>query len=608
VVTDHPTTRDRRDYGGLLDRADAERAAGRGEAAVASYREAAQRCRAADDLAGWARAVLGLASAQDFESEPGLLPAELFEVYARVDDDPLRARLAAALARCWVYAGHAARAVPFAEEAMDLAGSVDDPLLMADSLDAALAAHWGPDDLDRRRELARELDDVTAHLGDAGAQLRARLWGLQVACEHLDVPGMHRQMRGLEVLGERFPLASFFAASRRLMLDLLRGRTDTVDRLCEIAEAAAAQVFVPDGWKVLEVMRGFTAVQSGDVGTCARSAARAEEYATAEGVPTVTAEAAVLWLGADRPDRARQLVGTLDGVLDGLPRDVNWLLIQQLTLQVAVAVDHMPVIEQATRLLAPYEGRAVINAGAVLFHGITDDPLSRAHEKLGDHQTAARLRSSALATYERIGAQWWRDRLLAGTAAATATVSHDRLHLHPTDGGLWVVGPDGGTVVLPALRGLGYLRELLRRPGHDVPALDLVAGALGHRSVWQGDLGEIIDTEARAAYARRLQELDDEIAEARDWNDTARLDARTLEQEALLAELTRATGLGGASRAAGSSSERARVAVRKAIVGALARVARADAQVARHLNDRVRTGSVCRYDPDPDHPVEWVLS
>lgn len=607
-MTDHGTPREGRDHGGLLDHADAERAAGHGEAAVALYREAAQQYRAADDLIGWARAVLGVASVQDFESEPGLLPAELFEIYQRVGKPVLRARLGAALARCWVYAGHAARAVPFAEEAVELAGRTDDPLLMADSLDAALAAHWGPDDLDRRRALAGELDDVTAHLKDPEAKLRARLWGLQVACEHLDVPAMHRQMRALEVLGERSPLASFFAASRRLMLDLLRGRTDTVDRLCEIAEAAAAQAFVPDGWKVLEVMRGFTAVQSGDVGTCARSAARAEEYAIAEGVATVTAEAAVLWLGAERPDRARRLVETLDGVLDDLPRDVNWLLLQQLALQVATAVDHTPVMEQATRLLTPYEGRAVINAGAVLFHGVTDDPLSRAHEKLGDHETAARLRSSALATYERIGARWWRDRLLAGAAPATTTVSHERLHLHPISGGLWVVGPDGEKVVLPALRGLSYLRELLRRPGHDVAVLDLVAQARGHGSVRQGDLGESIDAEARAAYRRRLQELDDEIAEARDWNDTARLDLRTREQEALLAELARATGLGGAPRAVGSSSERARVAVRKAIVGALARVAQADAQVGRHLNDRVRTGSACRYDPDPDHPVEWVLS
>ncbi|MGH3431870.1 MAG: hypothetical protein ACRDQB_03430 [Thermocrispum sp.] len=591
----------------LLDRADAERAAGRGDVAVALYREAAEECRAADDLAGWARAVLGSASAQDFESEPGLLPAELHEVYERVRDDALRARLAAALARCWVYAGQAARAVRFAEEAVDLARVVDAPVLMADCLDAALACHWGPDDLARRQELATNLDDVTAHLRDPEAQLRARLWGLQIACEQLDVPAMHRQLRALEGLGERSPAALFFAASRRLMLDLLHGRTDTVDRLCEIADEAARHAFVPDGWKVLEAMRGFTAVQSGDADACATTAARAEAYATSEGVPSVTAEAAVLWLGADRPDRARTLLGTIETVLDDLPPDVNWLLTQQLALQVAVAIDHPPVMERAIRLLAPYEGRAVMNAGAVLFHGVTDDPLSRAHERLGNHETAARLRNSALATYERIGAAWWRDRLLASAPAAAAD-SRGRLHLRPTSGGLWVIGSDTGTVPVPALRGLEYLYELLRRPGEDVSALDLVARVQGHGSVQQFDLGEVIDDQARDAYRRRLRELDGEIAEADDWNDTGLLEMRTSEREALLSELARATGLGGTPRVTGSTSERARIAVRKAIVGALARIAEADARMARHLRDRVRTGAVCRYEPDPDHPVQWVLS
>jgi tetratricopeptide (TPR) repeat protein len=600
VVTDGSTRRD------LLERADAERAAGRGDAALALYRQAAEQSRAADDLAAWVRAVLGSASAQDFESDPGQIPAELYEVYERVHDDVLRARLAAALARSWAYAGRAERAVPFAEEALELASRGSDPLLTADCLDAALAAHWGPDDLDRRRELVTRLDDVTAHVLDPEALLRARLWGLQVACERLGVPAMHRQLRGLERLGERSPLALFFAASRRLMLDLLHGRTDTVERLCTIAGEAAERVFVPDGWKVLAALRGFAAVQSGDREACAAAAAQAEAYASSEGIPNVTAEAAALWVGANRPERARTLLGTIESVLVDLPRDVNWLLTQHLALQVAVATDHGPVIERATRALAPYEGRAVFNAGAVLFHGVTDDPLSRAHQMMGNHETAERLRRNALSVYERIGAAWWRDQLLTTTTAVVVGVTA-RLHLHPTDGGLWMVGPDGGAVPLTALRGLSYLRELIRRPGEDVWALDLVARFQGHASVRQDGLGEVIDDQAHAAYRQRLRDLDEEISEAEDWNDAGRLELLTSEREALLAELARATGLAGAPRATGSSAERARTAVRKAIVGALARIEHVDARMARHLTDHVRTGSVCRYDPDPDHRFEWVL-
>jgi tetratricopeptide (TPR) repeat protein len=524
---------DRATEGDLLDRADAERAAGRGDAALALYREAAEQSRAADDLAAWVRAVLGSASAQDFESEPGQIPAELYEVYQRVHDDALRARLAAALARSWAYSGRAERAVPFAEEAVELAGHGSDPLLMADCLDAALAAHWGPNDLERRRELVSRLDDVTAHVLDPEALLQARLWGLQVACERLDVPAMHRQLRGLERLAERSPLALFFAASRRLMLDLLHGRTDTVERHCTIAGDAAERVFVPDGWKVLAAMRGFAAVQTGDAEACAAAAAQAEAYASSEGVPSVTAEAATLWVGAGRPERARTLLGTIEAVLDDLPRDVNWLLTQQLALHVAVATYHESVIERAARALTPYEGRAVFNAGAVLFHGVTDDPLSRAHQMMGNHETAERLRKKAISVYERIGAAWWRDQLLTTTATVVVRTTA-RLHLHPTGGGLWTVGRDDGTVPVTALRGLSYLRELIRRPGEDVWALDLVARFQGNASVHQNGLGTVLDDRARTAYRQRLRDLDEEICEVQDWNDPGRLELLSSEREALL--------------------------------------------------------------------------
>ena len=68
---------------------------------------------------------------------------------------------------------------------------------------------------------------MAAHVLDPDARLQAHLWALQVACEALDLPTVHRQMRALERLGEESPRALFFAASRRLMLDLLRGRTDS---------------------------------------------------------------------------------------------------------------------------------------------------------------------------------------------------------------------------------------------------------------------------------------------------------------------------------------------------------------------------------------------
>jgi hypothetical protein len=594
--------------GDLLDRADAARAADQGEAAARLYDEAVTRCRAEDDLEGWTRAVLGGASVHVFGTDPGKLPAQLYDVLARTADDETRARLGAALARCWAYAGYAARAVQFAEEAVERAERVGNPQLLADCLDAALAAHWGPDELDGRRNLATRLDDVAAHILDPNARLQAHLWGLQVACETLDMQAIHRQLRVLERLGEESPRALFFAASRRLMLDLLRGRTDTTDRLTSIAAAAAAEASLADAWMVLKAMVSYSAAQSGDAAGCATGAAECEAFALAEGATVVCAEAAYLWTCAGRLDRARALVHTFHGpVLEDLPRDVNWLLTLQCALEAALAVGDLLVIETAARLLMPYEGRAVFNAGAMMFHGVTDDTLARASEVLGDPHAAGRLRSRALATYERMGAQWWRNRLACWNPPEPDNRSRSswRVHLHPLPGGLWLVGSEHTAVPLRELRGFNYLRELLRRPGRPVAALDLAGAGAG--VVLESGLGDLIDKQALDAYRQRLRDLDRELAEAEEWSDVGRLGTVRTERDALVRELASAVGLHGRTRTAGSSQERARIAVQKAISAAIDRVATVDEPLSRQLRICIHTGLSCCYEPMPEDNLDWVL-
>jgi hypothetical protein len=87
----------------------------------------------------------------------------------------------------------------------------------------------------------------------------------------------------------------------------------------------------------------------------------------------------------------------------------------------------------------------------------------------------------------------------------------------------------------------------------------------------------------------------------------ARVDRLRAEREALVTQLRQATGLSGRRRVTGSSEERARVAVRRALVAVLARIAETDPWLGRHLYDHVETGMECRYRTDPDHPVRWLL-
>jgi hypothetical protein len=153
----------------------------------------------------------------------------------------------------------------------------------------------------------------------------------------------------------------------------------------------------------------------------------------------------------------------------------------------------------------------------------------------------------------------------------------------------------GGTSLrLKDSRGLRYLARLVAEPGREIHALDL-AGAAGESDV--GDAGEQLDAAATASYRRRLAELDEEAREAEAWNDGARGARVRSEIEFLSAELSRAVGLGGRNRRAGSAAERARVAVTRRIREVIRRVAEQSPDAGRHLEATLKTGTYCSYRP-----------
>lgn len=581
----------------LLAQAERAWASGDGETAMAFFEQACALAEQSKDLLGRVTAVLGLARGQRYNLTPGLLPVQLHTLYDLVDDPRLRIRLAAALTRCWAYANEPRRAQPFAVEALRLAEQTDDPVLLVDALDAALVSHWGPDDLALRRDWAIKLGDAAAHLVDHDARLQAELWTLTVAWEVLDLPRMHRAMRALDLLADESPRAEFFAASRRLPLELLRQNLDVVPLLIERAATAVKRAVIPDGSDILHSMRGYAAFFAGDPAGCAAEAPAYEEHATAFGVATVRAEAAVVWLGAGRLDKVAEMIGVFTpDVLADLPRDSDWLLTLQCVLEGALAVRDLTVINGTLALLGPYSGRSVVNAGAVMWHGMTDDTLARAYALVGDADAATRHAQAALATYERIGATWWRNRLRVQLhdPKRRPAIADEIVHLHRQPGGMWLVGREEATFVLPRMRGLTHLHALLSRPDTDHPVVALIGATID-----QGGL-EVIDDESRRYLTARLADLTAEI----EFADRPELRE---ERDAITSYLGAGSGLGGRSRTTGSSGERARVAVRKAIVAALARIAENDPWLGRHLHDRVRTGFECRYDSDPDHPIRWIL-
>jgi hypothetical protein len=171
------------------------------------------------------------------------------------------------------------------------------------------------------------------------------------------------------------------------------------------------------------------------------------------------------------------------------------------------------------------------------------------------------------------------------------------------EGGTWHIQYDGTDVHVPDLKGLWHLRELLARPHQPVSALSLVA-ASSDAPISVSDAGPMIDREALRQYRQRLADLDDELDAAARRGDRARQEERTAERDALIAELKRATGLGGRPRRAGSPAEKARLNVTRTIRHAITDLATRAPTLAAHLDESIVTGVSCCYEPRDD--VAWT--
>jgi hypothetical protein len=149
------------------------------------------------------------------------------------------------------------------------------------------------------------------------------------------------------------------------------------------------------------------------------------------------------------------------------------------------------------------------------------------------------------------------------------------------------VGPR--TTMVDHRVGMYHLAVLIANPGAEIAATDLVAG-LGAVTRSAGDhtmsRQAVLDVTAVRQYRQRLAQLrdspDDVGSDERDW---------------LLAQLTANTRPGGTARAFTDSSERARLAVGRAIRRAVANIERADPEIGAHLRETVYTGMWCWYRP-----------
>jgi hypothetical protein len=284
------------------------------------------------------------------------------------------------------------------------------------------------------------------------------------------------------------------------------------------------------------------------------------------------------------------------------------------------------------------ERYAACGAPLWLAHVALDEASLRlARGAAGDRQRARALVETALTESRRLGAGQLerratvlRERERAVDVLATArtaapppplprepvAAARERTASLRRDGEVWSLRSPAGTFHLKDAKGLAYLARLLADPHQEVHVLDLqsapVAAPAAPAEVSElalaaDDAGAVLDPEAKEAYRQRLEDLEEEIAEAERFGDPERAARAREEREAIAHELSAALGLGGRDRRAASTAERARVNATRAIRKAIGRIEECDSALGQHLDRAVRTGTFCAYDPSPQDEVAWEL-
>jgi hypothetical protein len=552
----------------------------------------------------------------------------------------LEAQLIASLARELHHSVPAQRprARPLSEQAIALARTLNDPETLAACLLARHDVLWSPGRAAERIDLAREIAELAERTGDAERHAEGLLLTANALLEEGSA-AFRAALTDFFYAVERFgqPRYDYLALTRRGGLAMIDGRLHEADELIAQASALGERIGEPDTGNVrMSQLLGLVRAR-GEPAQLRATAAEAIRWWI--GVPSHAHAVAAGFLSlAGEPDDLAAARRALDTVVAlGTWRDDRsylWSVFIGGMTTAAVRLGDRALCAELLAELEPMTGACGVNGALVCFMGSNAHWAGLLAGALGRTADARRWLEQALTVHQRLGATVWEAETSLELAALGAAGNHTEratqlaaeLGLHGVaarlttssgartaeaangtdaelrrDGELWRVRHHGNSAHLRDLKGLTDLAVLLARPGTDVHVLELAgAGNLDR------DAGTLLDPTARAAYRRRLTELDGDLAAARTDHDIGRAQQLDAQRTALITELRRATGLAGRSRPLGASTtERARKAITARLREAIHRIEAVLPELGAHLDRSVITGTTCRYEPAKD--LTWTL-
>jgi hypothetical protein len=567
--------------------------------------------------------------------EPSVVARQLDVVDAQLGgtkDAALRARVLAARSRSRAHllASDRTDAASMAAEALALARSAGDDTTLALCLLAYHDAIWEPGTEDERRAIAVELAQTGRRLADPAVDAQGLL--LQMVAElELGDPHYRQTHAMFDAVAEssRSPRLQFVAASRRGMVATLRADLTTAVLEIDAARALGVRIGEPDVFGMWCDQRWYAARHAGDFDKIAELV----EMLRDAGDPHWMVYDAIVAADRGEIDRATRLAPEIADLGERWPR---WAarLWDVFNVQLAILGDDEARRADLVARLERDAGHWAVLAGGVLVHGPMSLWLGRLEAARRDSERALAWARAAESAAQRLDAQLWvlearADRLAAERAlggseatevASTIAIARDRgltpiverlqllapatatnaMNVFRRERDVWTLAYDGFEARMPDAKGLRDLHTLLANPRVDVPAASLVTDGFV-----SADAGPVLDAPAKAAYRRRLDDLDHELDRAASRGDAGRAEALEKERQALLDELRRAAGLGGRDRSMASERERLRKTVTARIRDTLRRLDDRHPALAAHLRASVHTGAVCVYAPPA--PVRWDL-
>jgi predicted ATPase/class 3 adenylate cyclase len=496
-----------------------------------------------------------------------------------------------------------------AARALDVPGVDDDPRYALVLVGAAvLAAQRGqPDDMARYRAT---LDACETGLDPAAAAyVEVALTQVAGAEGHLD-EWINHAKRAVALLRELPSARDLAQALGTLAMGRTLASVELDEAVADVDEALAIIEGRHESPGAAFVLGGAAFVLADTQPDRARSLMRA----ALDGESSRVGQGLLHPMLADVAERVGEPRLALEYWLEGA-NDMAWAGLSEL-LGRALRRIALRCIEHDPESAAVLLGAALKRAEASRYTGRVGDEQDRGIRELNDalgaarcEQLMARGRSvddhAAVALARTTVTPLLTNELSAETAFRLPPhVGDDHGNEFRRDGDLWVLSYQGETVHLRDAKGLRYLARLLSQPGREIHVRELSGDGSGETGR-AGPVDVVLDDSAARAYKDRIVELEHDLAEAREWNDSERAARAEVEIGAVTQQLSSAYGLAGRLRTTGDPSERVRKAVTNRIKDSLSRITAEHEPLGRHLANSVRTGTFCSY--APEHPTVWKL-